>query len=797
MRSPPTRGSRSVTHFSRRTGVRNTSLCRSASQPITHCKTPDIDIFAVNVSTEAVAHPVNASPKALKSIAPLFDSYAQLTRALLGEPTQVCLLDEGLNCVGHTGGPRAAAVVKVIRELGWTRPSGTPPKPQVIGHSNEQLVTALPLSTTDGELLGALCVAQQVAGASSSPVGHASQLALKLKPVLDSLHRELSERQPDSKKVQALLERTAELEWLFSLTGDPRGGGDEHRMLEHLVEASTERLQSAFGVLWVPDKRLIVECARDPALAEMLRSAWEQTRENLLTWAQRQMRPLVVNSVGRASEKLTPCKILSVPVVPDSGRVLGVLAFFNPPRASDYQSRHTFLAHHLGRQSAALVTVQFDLMTGLYSRDGLEQMYGRLPEDLAHGERSVIHLDVDHMEVVNELHGFELGNELIVRIADLLRPPLLPENGLAARISGDRFAVILPDTDTRGAAGIAARIQQAVSALIIGPADSPVEVSVSCGVAALVSMPEGLARALAAAELACKSAKKRGRNRVELYAVEDSSMMRRHEDITAVGRLRSAIRSERLVLYAQRIAPLRDRSLPGGYEILLRLRDPEQGLISLGPLISAAERYQLLPSIDRWVAHRAVQTLAVYRNLLKTRGITLSMNLSGQSVGNEEYTHQLIADLTEANLPPGALSLEITEQAAVSSLARAHEMIQRLAPWNCRFALDDFGTGANSLASLNALPFARVKIDGSFVRDILTNPRSEATVRGVVELARGLRLETVAEYVETEAIAATLRRLGVDYAQGYAFGRPEPLDDILRALADEESQRLHRLYLEM
>jgi EAL domain-containing protein (putative c-di-GMP-specific phosphodiesterase class I) len=124
-------------------------------------------------------------------------------------------------------------------------------------------------------------------------------------------------------------------------------------------------------------------------------------------------------------------------------------------------------------------------------------------------------------------------------------------------------------------------------------------------------------------------------------------------------------------------------------------------------------------------------------------------------------------------------------------------MIQRLTPWKCRFALDDFGTGANSLSSLNALPFARVKIDGSFVRDILTNPRSEATVRGVVELARGLRLETVAEYVETEAIATTLRRLGVDYAQGYAFGRPEPLDDILRSLADEESQRLHRLYLEM
>ena len=158
---------------------------------------------------------------------------------------------------------------------------------------------------------------------------------------------------------------------------------------------------------------------------------------------------------------------------------------------------------------------------------------------------------------------------------------------------------------------------------------------------------------------------------------------------------------------------------------------------------------------------------------------------------------QLIDDLTAAHLPAGRLSLEITEQASVISLARAIDMIQRRAPWKCHFALDDFGTGAHSPTYLNSLPFARLKIDGSFVRDILSNPRSEAAVRGIVELAPGVRIETVAEYVETEAIAAKLRNLGADYAQGYAFGRPEPLDAILKSLAQGESQRMHRMYLQI
>jgi diguanylate cyclase (GGDEF)-like protein len=725
----------------------------------------------------------------------MFQSYVDLTQALLGGVTGLCLLDGDLDCVGQHGRINADALGPWLRGLGWGGKEPVSRRPCTNRQASGRWATALPLETSENELLGVMCLEQTAAG-KEPPARHAALLAQKLKPVLDCLYRELAASQPERKKLQTLTERTAELEWLFRITSDSKGSSDEQRALEQLLAAATERLKSAFGVLVVPDKNLCVEHVRDGRNEGALREAWARARPSLITWVQRQRRPLVVNGAGRAG-RMARCKILCVPVVRESGRVIGALAFFNPPQARDYQNRHTFLARHLGRHTAGVVEAQFDLMTGLYTREGLEQMYARLADTPGPGERSVIYIDVDHMHVVNELHGFELGNELIVRVADLLAPPQVPDGSLVGRISGDRFAAILPQADAREAVGVAQRLQAGITRLAIGPAQNPIEVSVSCGVAALVAMPQGLTRALAAAELACKTAKKRGRNRVELYACADASMMRRHDDAVAVGELRAALKADRLVLFAQRIAPLRDVSLPGGYEILVRLIAPDGGLVAPGSLINAAERYQLLPSIDRWVASRAVRMLSPYRSMLKSRGLKISLNLSGQSVGSDDYTQQLANDLKAADLPAGCLTLEITEQAAVSSLGKANEMIGRLSPWGCRFALDDFGTGSNSLTYLKTLQIARVKIDGSFVRDIVTNPRSQATVRGIVELARGFSIDTVAEFVETEAIAEKVRELGVDYAQGYAFGRPEPLDVILESLTHDESQRLHRLFLEM
>ena len=621
-------------------------------------------------------------------------------------------------------------------------------------------------------------------------------VALRLKPVLASLHRELNATQVRRSKERTLAERTEELEWLFTVTQQANTASDERQVFVDLLAAATERLESQFGALWVADKHLELECAPDELESASLKATLAATRQHLLNWSQRQRRPLVINSAGAKSGQFAPCKILSVPIVTSTKRVIGVLAFFRSQSAPDFSNRQTFLARHLGRQTASLLEAQFDLMTGLYTRAALEQIHHALPAP-PDAPRAVIYVDIDHMHMVNETHGFDLGNELIVRIADVLSSSTLVEGTLAARLSGDRFAAIIPGVDGRGAAEIAERLRAAATRIVLGPAEGAIDVSISCGTADLVDMPQGLARSLAAAEIACKLAKDHGRGRVEVYACEDTSLIRRRGEVEAVSQLRAALRLDRLVLYAQRIAPLRDATAPGGYEVLMRLRNPDGSLIPPGPLIDAAQRYQLLPSVDRWVVQNALRTLAAYKGMLASRGISVSINVSGQSLCDEAFMDLFTQSLQEANLPSGAVTVEITEQAAVTNLARANHFMQRLAGAGCRFALDDFGTGMNSLAQLKSLQISHIKIDGSFVRDVLTSSRSQATVRSIVELARGYGIATVAEYVENAAIADYVRRLGVDYAQGYAFGKPEPLPALLRDLSEDESRRMRKVFLEL
>ncbi len=722
---------------------------------------------------------------------PLLASYAQLAKSLIGDSTGICLFDQELRPRGQTPDLKMSAVTRWVKSLDWV--DAMDRSPQSTSLARGRWLTAIPLEQTDGALLGAFCIEQE-RGPPPRPSPHAAELQRTLKPLLDCVHREMAGALPAKSRIQTLTERTAELEWLFNVTSNLKGSTDEKQVLQELLDGAARRLESALGVIYIPGRRLCLLRTQSPRYAAQLSEAWQRTKQHLLTWAQRHNRPLIVGGASDKDHKAR-IRILGVPVVRDSGQVIGVMGFYNPPSAPEFASRHIFLARHLGRQTASIIESQFDLMTGLYTRGGLEQASGQPAVGNA-DNASILYIDVDHMHVINELHGFELGNELIVRVADLLAPPLLPESAVAARISADRFAVLLPQTDVEQSAQAADAIRAAASRLKLGPAEASFDVSISCGVASYIAMPQGLDRALAMAELACKAAKAKGRNRVEIYASTDNSMIRRHDDVVAVGQLRAALKADRLVLFAQRIVPLRSTTLAGGYEILVRLLDERGGLVLPGPLISAAQRYQLLPSLDRWVTTRALEMLAPYRSMLSSRGLNMSINVSGQSICDETFVTQLAQQIKEARLPQDCITVEITEQSAVTNLARANQLIRQLKALGCHIALDDFGTGANSLTYLKHLQISRVKIDGSFVRDVATDRNSRSTVRAIVELAAGMSIDTVAEFVETKEIADEVRDLGVDYAQGYAFGKPEPLQQVLAALGEEESRRLHRLFLE-
>ncbi len=727
----------------------------------------------------------------------LFESYDQLVRALLEQVTGVCLLDAQLRSDGESGDLRAQTVIDDVtpldsddrRSRGFCFERGV-----------HRRLTVLPLQDS-GSLLGMLCIQQASAPVGAPAARHIAAVESRLRPVLDCLRRELTRPLPREQLQSSLNDHTSELEWLSDLTASLPAEAGDRRAIDNLLRAASERMDCGLAVLSVPEKRLRVDFLRDHSRRDQLEKAWLQTSKHLHTWAERQNRPLLVNGTPAAPERSksrATCKILSVPLVRDTGRVIGVLAFFKPPDGADFNPKHLFLARHLARKATVLSEAHFDSMTGLYTPAGLEQVYGEFDPDRPGTSRagSVLYLDIDRLDIVNELHGFELGNEVIVRAAELLSPPLLPVDALSARLSADRFAVILPNVTPAEAVIFAQQVQRAAGALQIGPSEATVDLSLSCGVAVLVDMPQGLGRALAAAEIACKKAKTNGRSRVELYSCEDASIMRRNDDIAAVGEIRAAFKEDRLHLFAQKIVSLRDSNRTHSYEILMRLRGSDGELIPPGPLITAAQRYQLLPVIDRRVMERALQQLAPFRRVLIETGITFSVNVTGQSFCDVDYINQFAQRLHDAHLPVGCITIEVTEQAALTNLARATEMAGRLRTLGCSIAIDDFGTGSNSLSNLKSLQISRVKIDGSFVRDLLTDRRSQSIVSAVVHLAKSYGIETVAEYVETTELADRLRNLGVDYAQGFAFGRPEPLEAILARLGHEESQRLHQLFVE-
>jgi Amt family ammonium transporter len=394
----------------------------------------------------------------------------------------------------------------------------------------------------------------------------------------------------------------------------------------------------------------------------------------------------------------------------------------------------------------------------------------------------VLYIDGDSMHVINDNFGMHVGDEVIGKIADVLRRKPRP-GALAARVAGDRFAVFVPDCKLEIAEEIADTICKECSDLSYPRGDGTVQVSVSIGVSELEKTPAALAHGLASAEIACKAAKDRGRGRVEIFQDADQSIMRRHADVEIIQRLHQALEKDRFVLFAQPILPLAAQGGEPRFELLLRMLGAGGEIIPPDKFLSAAERYQLLPQIDRWVVKNALAALRSQAGVLRGRGMRFSINVSGPSIADEAFLGYLETTLLDSGLPPEAICFELTETAAVANLARADRLMQRMRALGCTFALDDFGTGLSSLSYLKSLPVTTLKIDGSFVRDAAKNPRTESMVRAIAQLAHTMGMETVAEYVETDELRVRMAALGVDFGQGFAIGRPVPMAEVLGDLA--------------
>ena len=609
-------------------------------------------------------------------------------------------------------------------------------------------------------------------------------LALGLvRPALECLQRELALRASLGAMTRDLSTRDHDLDLLLDASVEKDDAPRDADELGRLVQAAVDHLDCAFGALIIPERTVNMVRSRGRRGADRADEVVARTNRHLMAFAQLQRRTMIVNKVAASADKLPPYKILSVPVRHLSNRVIGFLALFNEAGGADFALRQTRLAELLARKVTSILLASFDGATGLLSRGAFEQQVAALlAARTVPNEHSVIYIDIDQMHVINENFGMHVGDETIARVAEVVRRRV-PAGALCARTSGDRFAVFIADADLQAAQTVAAEIRTGAAELTQERSEGVLRVTVSAGVAELQLLSkQPLAHALATAEIASKTAKDRGRDRVESFQDTDLSMIRRHENVHMIGTLREALDNHRFRLYAQPILPLATGPGQPRFEILIRLLTEEGEIVPPGKFLPAAEHYQLMPAIDRWVVERTLQTLDLHRDTLRQQVARFAINLSGQSVTDAGAADFIAAQIAKTGIPADILCFELTETAAVANLAKADAFMQQLRRLGCQMALDDFGTGASSLAYLKNLPISVIKIDGSFVRDVLTNPRSESMVKAVAQLARAMGITTVAEYVETDDLRVRMANLGVDYGQGFAIGKPLPLEDVLQDL---------------
>jgi EAL domain-containing protein (putative c-di-GMP-specific phosphodiesterase class I) len=281
------------------------------------------------------------------------------------------------------------------------------------------------------------------------------------------------------------------------------------------------------------------------------------------------------------------------------------------------------------------------------------------------------------------------------------------------------------------------------------------------------------------ADAACYVAKDSGRNRLQIYQQHDKELAQRYGEMQWVSRIQQALEENRFELHGQLIRPMVNKPLAPHYEVLVRLRDPDGQLVPPMAFIPAAERYNLMPSIDQWVIRHALQMLASRRTRGRGDDIALAINLSGQSLGNDEVLTTIRRLLEETGIAPTSLCFEITETAAITNLAAASRFMHQLRQLGCQFSLDDFGSGLSSFGYLSNLEVNYIKIDGHFVKNILADPLSRSIVDAINRIGHVMGISTIAEFVESEEIAAELEKLGIDYVQGFGIHKPEPLAALL------------------
>jgi diguanylate cyclase (GGDEF)-like protein/PAS domain S-box-containing protein len=463
----------------------------------------------------------------------------------------------------------------------------------------------------------------------------------------------------------------------------------------------------------------------------------------------------------------------AAPIRARSGEIAGVvLVLHDVSRERQYVAKLSYQASH-------------DSLTGLINRGEFERRLSLALKSAAQLGRhhAVMYLDLDQFKVVNDTCGHAAGDQLMRQVSAVLQRRLR-EGDTLARLGGDEFGVLLENCAPDNALRIAEGLRQTVMECHFAWESRSFNIGVSIG---LVNVEDGmftLTDVLSSADSACYMAKEKGRNRVQVYHAEDSELTMRQGEMEWIGRLQKALEEDRFVLYSQDIAALDlARKTEDHCEILIRMLDEHGELVPPMVFIPAAERYNLMPSIDRWVIRNAFAIIAREQAGKDVASGVFSINISGASIGDERFLEYVREQFGLFAVAPQSICFEITETAAIARLDKATHFINQLKTLGCLFSLDDFGAGMSSFAYLKHLPVDFLKIDGGFVKDMADDPIDRAMVEAINSIGHVMGKQTIAEFVDGERVIRLLRDMGVDFAQGYGVAKPRPFGPRLRVAA--------------
>ena len=449
------------------------------------------------------------------------------------------------------------------------------------------------------------------------------------------------------------------------------------------------------------------------------------------------------------------------PIRDGSGAVAGgVLVFHDVSEARELNRRLSYHASH-------------DVLTGLVNRREFEHRMEVALKSTKARETSyaLCCLDLDQFKIVNDTCGHSAGDALLGQVGAMLKSKVRWRDTLA-RLGGDEFGILLEGCTLDEAMRTAEVLREAVSNFKFTWEERTFRLGASIGVVPISAENDDVASILSGADSACQAAKEAGRNRVHSFEENDLDLMRRRREMQWAARINNALEENRFELFRQTILPLHGPETGAHYELLLRMRDEAGKIVAPDNFMTAAERYGITPNIDRWVIENAFRWLVSEADEREKLAMC-SINLSGQSLGDDKFLPFVIDQFHRSGLDATKICFEITETAAIASFSQANRFIQSLKELGCKFALDDFGTGLSSFGYLKHFPVDFLKIDGSFVKEILNDPIDREMVRSINEIGHLTGKKTIAEFAENVEIINMLRGLGVDYAQGYGVSQPQ------------------------